>query len=101
MDEIEFVKNMQVLEIKPGDLIVLRHPGNLSVNAYQQLRDSLVKALKSASYDNHVILLEEGIEIGAIRQSEKETIEENGFASGGLVPEKPSGYYSKLLHGPR
>ena len=32
---------------------------------------------------------------------EEETIDENGFASGGLLPEKSPDYYSKLLHGPR
>lgn len=67
MDEIEFVKNMQVLEIKPGDLIVLRHPMRLSSHAHQQLTDTLRKILDEQGFNNRIVVLEEGMEIGIIR----------------------------------
>ena len=69
MDEIEFVKNVSVLEIKKGDLIVLKSPNVLSDSARFNLKDSMKKVLEDNGIRNFVIVLEEGMEIGVIRDT--------------------------------
>ena len=47
------------LELKPGDKIVLKYPGRLSDQAYENLQASL----KPSFPDHEIIVLEEGMDL--------------------------------------
>lgn len=53
---------IEVIDIKPDDLIVLTHSGNMSSEAYQRLVEAVSGALGGAK----VVVLEDGMEIRAI-----------------------------------
>ena len=60
--EVCDVSIIEVVDIKPDDLIVLTHSGNMSNVAYQRLVTALSDALGGAK----VVVLEDGMEITAI-----------------------------------
>ena len=60
--EVCDVSIIEVVDIKPDDLIVLTHSGNMSIVAYQRLVTALSDALGGAK----VVVLEDGMEITAI-----------------------------------
>ena len=63
-DRIEIkMLDMQVLSLKPGDVVVLRHPGKLSDIAFAIMRESIQPLFP----DNKIMLLEEGASISVIR----------------------------------
>lgn len=55
-----------VVDIKPGDTVVLSHPSHISEKVFIMLRDCLKKNLP----DNQAILLEEGMSLGVMRNKE-------------------------------
>jgi hypothetical protein len=68
-ERVNFLQSMQKLEIKDGDIIVLRHPRYLK-NA-NQLKEIVEEIMKNYSYNIHVMVLEEGMEIGVLTASQK------------------------------
>jgi hypothetical protein len=64
MSEVEFLEAMQVLELKPGDIIVLKHGGRLPEIAHRRIRESF----QHIAPFHKVIILEEGMEIGVLRE---------------------------------
>ena len=64
VNEIEFLEAMQVLELRPDDILVLKSKMVLSHAA----RGNIVKAFKEhIKIKNQVVILEEGMEIGVLR----------------------------------
>ncbi len=66
--DFKFLESMQRLEIKNGDILVLRHPGILPFGAYEKLKAMFQKTIKDFGYDVKALILEEGMEIGALRK---------------------------------
>ena len=61
--EIRWLGDLQRVELKPGDLLVLKHPARLSAVAAQRLSEKLREVLPAGT---HVAVLEEGLEIGVL-----------------------------------
>lgn len=64
--EVTDISIIEVVDIKPNDLIVLTHSGNMTSEAYQRLVTALSDALGGAK----VVVLEDGMEIRAILRQE-------------------------------
>ena len=73
MNEVEFVKSVQTLEVKENDLIVIKIPYKLkleiSVKIRKQVEDNLPIGMKGKI---KIFILEEGIDIGIIRSENLE-----------------------------
>ena len=66
-EQIEFLKSeFKVMHLEPGDIVVLRTPLVLS----KQAIDNILGPIKAMIPDHHIILLEEGMDIGAIHPTE-------------------------------
>ena len=73
MNEIEFIKNMQTLEIRENDILIVKLDREVSAdmnkiitkNVKDNLPDNIKKFVK-------VFVLEPGIDIGILRKSDKE-----------------------------
>lgn len=61
--EVRFLGDLQRLEVRPGDIFVLKAPGKLSYQLCDQLHAELTSALGGA---NKVIILDEGWELGVV-----------------------------------
>ena len=67
-----FLESMQKLEVKDGDIVVLKHSIALSHDSQIKLRDVFKKIIKTFGCDVHVMLLEEGMEIGVLTKGDGE-----------------------------
>lgn len=56
------------LSVRPGDVVIVRHPGRLSDTAFDRLAEQSVAAFP----DNKVIVLHDGITIGTVEVDEFE-----------------------------
>ena len=66
--ELMLLKSMQKLEIKDGDIIVLRHPKILKTETMINTRSQFKKVIEEfTGYRIKVLILEEGMEIGVLR----------------------------------
>ena len=66
----QFIQSARRLDIKDGDLIILKHPERLSHSAVNHLIGHLQEHFKRWGYnDLHFILLEEGLDIGVFRKN--------------------------------
>jgi len=63
---IDLIKEMQVLELRPGDVIVLKMKGLVSEKVWPRITENFKKIVGK---DNKVMLLEDGMEIGILRPS--------------------------------
>jgi len=66
--DFKFLESMQRLEIKNGDILVLRYPGVLPRNTASNLRKIFQETIKDFGYDVRILVLEEGMEIGTLRK---------------------------------
>jgi len=62
-DKYEFIENMKVLDVRPGDVICASTRTVLSEVA----QDRLIHCIKEVFPDNRVVLLEDGMELGVMR----------------------------------
>jgi len=60
---VKWLQSMQKLDVKDGDIVVIRHPGVLSVDAHRKYRDAIKEAIQKYGVDVHVMVFEEGAEI--------------------------------------
>ena len=68
-EDIRFLQSVQKLDVKDGDIIVLKHPGVLKSETAVYLRESLQEALHKWGYNGlKVVLLEEGMDMGVLRK---------------------------------
>ena len=65
-NDIKFLQSMQKLEIKEGDIVILRHPYKLSEQATANLKTSIEKVIRSGGFNVKVMVLEEGMDIGIL-----------------------------------
>lgn len=71
-DDINFLQSMQKLELKEGDIVVLRHPYKLSERTTTILKTHIEKIIRSGGFNVKVMVLEEGMDIGVLRKENKE-----------------------------
>lgn len=67
-NDINFLQSMQKLELKEGDIIVLRHPYKLSEETIVNLKSQIQLIIKSAGFNVKIMVLEEGMDIGVLRK---------------------------------
>jgi hypothetical protein len=71
MGNIEFIKNMQILELKEDDLLILKIKNSLSTEKLEkitkEIKNKIPEKLKNKI---GILILEENIDIGIIRQEE-------------------------------
>jgi len=73
LKEIDCLQLMQKLEIKDGDVIVLKCKQKITNEAAKHMRESYQTAMEGFSIkDIKVLILEEGIDIGVITKGVKE-----------------------------
>ena len=65
---IDWLQSMQKLDVKDGDVVVLKYTMTLSPSAYKHLKEGVQEMLKGFGFDIHVILIEDGMEIGLLRK---------------------------------
>lgn len=65
--EMEFIQSMTRLDIRPGDIIALKVNRTLSIESARHLRDSLKSIFPDGT---KIVILEDGMDIGAIRMDE-------------------------------
>ncbi len=61
--EIKFLGDLQRLEVRPGDVFVLKVPEKLTQHVGEQIRETLISALGGK---NKVIILDHGWELGIV-----------------------------------
>jgi len=66
--DFKFLQSMQKLEIKDGDIIVLRYPQALSYDDIKHLKVMFQRTIKDFGYDVRVLILEQGGEVGILRE---------------------------------
>jgi len=73
MQKPDFIDSFGVLELKKGDVIVLKTKGRLSEEAYEALMKSFMKELRAITGDNDikVMVLDQESDIGIIRKGER------------------------------
>lgn len=65
-----FLEAMQVLSVKPGDVVVLRFQGRLSPTAHEYITEDWKKSWKGPGERPLLMILEEGAEIGVLRRED-------------------------------
>lgn len=66
--EPDWLKHWQRLDVKAGDIIVLRHPAVLSSSTAANIKAVVIDTLKPLGKDVRVLILEENMEIGVLRK---------------------------------
>jgi len=77
-DDINFLQSMQKLEVKDGDIVVLRHPCKLSEKTTIILKTHIEEIIKSGGFNVKVMVLEEGMDIGILSKPIKKENKNNG-----------------------
>ena len=65
MDKAEFVKSLQVLSIKSGDLVIVKADMKISPETRRVIEETVKKLLPA---DTKVAILEPGVDIGVLRR---------------------------------
>ena len=68
MKEIEFIKSMEVLEVKEGDVLVVKIEHRISMELNKKLENLVVEKLPDAIKNKvSVFVLDSGIDLGILR----------------------------------
>jgi hypothetical protein len=67
-DGIDCIQSMQKLDVKDGDTVVLTYPGKLTRDTYENVKEAVEKIIKEFGFNVHVMILEEGMQIGLLRK---------------------------------
>ena len=65
-DDITSLKSMERLEIKDGDILIFTYPKMLHPDTIERLKVEVDGIMLKAGISIHVIVLEDGMKIGAI-----------------------------------
>ena len=65
---VDWLQSMQKLDIKDGDTVVLKCGVKLSPPAYKNIKEAVQEILKGFGFDVHVMLFEDGMDIGVLRK---------------------------------
>lgn len=70
MKNAKFIKHLQVLEVKEGDIVIVNLNRKVTMEVAHQLRNYIKSALIDAGHDpgTPVMILEDGVEIGILRR---------------------------------
>jgi hypothetical protein len=71
MTEIEYVKSMETLEIRDGDILVLKVDRVLTPQTLHNIRLYTTENLPEGMKDVKIFILEPGADLGAIRKADK------------------------------
>lgn len=86
-NQVNWLQSMQKLDVRDGDIIILRHPGRLSKTAHDNLQGSVQEVIKESGFNIKVMVLEEGIEIRILRKEAPFTYDEYIHGTGSKPPE--------------
>jgi len=64
--KVEFLQSMQVLDLKDDDIVVVRHPSVLSTETAVRIRSVFMDMFKNWGLNVHVIVFDEGMDIGIL-----------------------------------
>ena len=68
MKEIEFIKSMEVLEVKEGDVLVVKIEHRISMELNKKLENLVVEKLPDAIKNKvSVFVLDPGVDLGILR----------------------------------
>lgn len=65
-ERVNWLQSMQKLEVKDGDIVVLRHPGKLSKTTIDAIKSAVQAMIKEYGFNVHVMVFEEGMKIGVL-----------------------------------
>lgn len=65
----KFLQSMQRLDVKDGDVIVVRHPMKLSAEAIRGIQTFFREYMDSVGHKVKILILEEGMEIRVLGKS--------------------------------
>lgn len=66
---VDYLQSMQKLDVKSGDVIVLRYQYKFSKETHDNIKAALEEIIKEYGFNGvHVMILEEGMEIGVLRK---------------------------------
>jgi len=70
VDKIDFIQAMSTLEIKDGDIIVLKSSERLSAATIDRLREEIINALSDNDLfkDHKILVLDNRLDIGVLRK---------------------------------
>ena len=68
VDEIDFIQSMQRLDIKDGDILVLKTKSILSEHAISNLKNSIELAINIIGFKVKCLVLEDDMDIGVLRK---------------------------------
>ncbi|MBW2645110.1 MAG: hypothetical protein JRE23_02825 [Deltaproteobacteria bacterium] len=63
---VNWLQSMQKLDVKDGDIVVLRYGGKLSDVGRINIKNAVRGTIKDYGYDVKVMVLEDGMEIGTL-----------------------------------
>ena len=63
-----YLKTMQKLEIKDGDILVFKFPYKVNSGVLINFSRHVKEKIKELGYDIEIIILEEGIDVGILRK---------------------------------
>lgn len=72
LGQVRYLGDVQRLELRPGDIVVLRTPNCISMEAVKRLREYAEQALS----DHKVLVLGDGLEIGVLGRAYAESDED-------------------------
>ncbi len=75
--QIDLIQSFGKLELKDGDIVIIKHPGQLSQKSYQGFTEAFKNIFGKWGLTNHVLILDSGADIGILRpvNTEKEQSE--------------------------
>jgi hypothetical protein len=65
---VDWFQSMQKLDMKDGDVVVLKCAMKLSPSTYKSIKEAVQEMLKGFGFDVYVIPLEDGMDIGVLRK---------------------------------
>lgn len=73
-ERVNWLQSMQKLEVKDGDIIVLRYPRVMSKETGERLCASIKEIIKGFGFNVKGMVLEEGMDIGVLRKEVSESL---------------------------
>jgi len=75
MEKVDFIESFGKLEVKEGDIIILKSPESLSPRVFSGLKDQLKMLTDKLNLKNvQVAILDNGMDIGILRKYQEEDV---------------------------
>ena len=69
--QIDFIQSMQKLQLKPGDLLIVKCPFKIPEQYISKLSESIKNILALSGFDNKIMILEDGMDIGVLSKGDR------------------------------